>query len=452
MSPNLKIFPRIVFLFLVFLIFDRPVTAQNYTSIGSGSWTTASNWNNTSGWGDPTPASGQSSGTTNVNHNLTYNGNYSAGSATINVNTGITMTVNGGFTIGGGGTVNVYGTLDISGSAVLNSNLRIYPGGKVIIDGNLTVVSSNNLTVGTNVAPPAYADLVVKGNLISQTSGDVTIERNGRVVIYGDVTAAGGGTLFRVNNGGQVYIDGDISFTGGGSDIINNNTTSPYGLYVNGTVVNSGGGSTVTTNRGNKNDLINTNPSFFNWIAAQEDSPLPVELLFFEANNNNGFVELKWATASQLDFDYFAVEHSTDAQVWEELKQIKGQGTTNNRTDYKLSDVKSLVGANYYRLKMVDLDGTFEYSIVDYVNMEETKQMSLYPNPINQAETLTFDLNFTPNDGDKIFIYNHLGVELLSFTASASSIAVALDDLKPGTYLVKYVSVNSSIISRLMVE
>jgi hypothetical protein len=441
-----------VFLFLVYLAFSVPVMAQNYTSVNSGNWTTASNWTRTSGCCSNYPESPQSNGTTNVSHNMTFTGNYSSGSATINVNAGITMTVNGGFTIGGGGTVNVYGTLDISGSAVLNSSLKIFPGGKVIIDGNLTVVSSDNLTVGTTVAPPPYADLVVKGNLISQTSGDVTIERNGRVAIYGDVTAAGGGTLFRVNNGGQVYIDGDITFTGGGSQIINNNTTTPYGLYVNGTVVNSGGGSTVTTNKGTKNDLINTNPDFFNWLATQEDSPLPVELLFFEANNNNGFVELDWATASQLDFDYFAIEHSTDAQVWEELKQIKGQGTTNNRTDYKLSDVKSLVGANYYRLKMVDLDGTFEYSMVDYVNMEESKQMSLYPNPINQAETLTLDFNFTPNDGDKIFIYNHLGVELLAFTASASSIAVALDDLKPGTYLVKYISVNSSIISRLMVE
>ncbi len=452
MSPNLKIFPRIVFLFLVFLVFSVPVLAQDYTSVNSGNWITASNWNRTAGCCSNFPTSPQSNGTTNVNHNMTFTGNYSSGSATINVNTGITMTVNGGFTIGGGGTVNVYGTLDISGSALLNSSLIIFPGGKVIIDGNLTVVSSDNLTVGTIVAPPAYADLVVKGDLISQTSGDVTIERNGRVAIYGDVTATGGGTLFRVNNGGQVYIDGDITFTGGGSQIINNNTTSPYGLYVNGTVVNSGGGSTVTTNKGTKNDLINTNPDFFNWLTTQEDSPLPVELIFFEASNNKGFVELNWATASQLDFDYFAVEHSKDAQVWEELKQIKGQGTTNNRTDYKLSDVKSLVGANYYRLKMVDLDGTFEYSMVDYVNMEEPKQMSLYPNPINQSETLTLNLNFTPNDGDKIFVYNQLGVEILSLAVSTSNIAVALNDLKEGTYLVKYVSANSSIMSRLMVK
>lgn len=442
MSPNLKIFSRnAIFLFVLILSFK--VSAQ--TSAANGNWTTGSTWS-----GGSAPTSGWT--TINVNHTIAKTtGHNVAGTLNVNSPNG-KLTINGDLVVTGGSTVDVAGELRVNGNVTLNSNILIRPGGKVIIEGTLTVVSSTYLTVGTNVAPPAYADLVVKGNLISQSSGDVTIERNGRVVIYGDVTADGGGTLFRVNNGGQVYIDGDITFTGGGSQIINNNTTSPYGLYVNGTVVNSGGGSTVTTNKGNKNDLINTNPDFFNWIAAQEGSPLPVELLFFEANNNNGFVELDWATASQLDFDYFAIEHSTDAQVWEELKQIKGQGTTNSRTDYKLSDVKSLVGANYYRLKMVDLDGTFEYSMVDYVNMEESKQMSLYPNPINQAETLTLDFNFTPNDGDKIFIYNHLGVELLSFTASASSIAVALDDLKPGTYLVKYISVSSSIISRLMVE
>lgn len=452
MSPNLKIFSRLLFVLTCYLFFSLPISAQNFTSVGGGSWTTASNWNNTSGWGGTTPPSNQSSGTTNVNHNLTYTGNFIAGSARININTGITMSVNGSFTIGGGGQVNVYGTLEVSGSAVLNSSLNIFPGGKVIIDGNLTVVSSNNLTVGTTAVPPSYSDLIVKGNLISQTSGDVTIERNGRVAIYGDVTAAGGGTLFRVNNGGQVYVDGDITFTGGGSQIINNNTTSPYGLYVNGTVVNSGGGSSVTTNRGDKDDLINSNPNFFDWIANQEDSPLPVELLFFNALIDDESVLLTWATASQLNFDYFSVEHSTDGFVWNEISRIKGEGTTQSRDEYNLKNARSLAGNNYYRLKMVDLDGTFEFSKVLVITIDEPMDISIYPNPVNQSEMIAIELNFLPNDGDRIMLYNSFGVELMNFTITSTKLSVPLSDLKAGTYIVKYVSANSALVSRLVVQ
>jgi hypothetical protein len=452
MSPNLKIFSRLVLFLSFFLAISDTLFAQNYESVNSGNWTTAANWSRISGCCSNFPISGQTNGTTNVNHNMTFTGNYSSGSATININAGNTMSVNGSFAVGGGSNVNVYGTLEISGSATLNSLFRIFPGGRVIIDGNLTVVSSNNLVVGTSVAPPPYADLVVKGNLISQTSGDVTINQNGRVAIYGDVTAAGGGTLFRVNNGGQVYVDGDITFTGGGSQIINNNTTSPYGLYVNGTEVNSGGGSSVTTNRGEKDDLINSNPNFFDWIANQEDSPLPVELLFFNALINEGSVLLAWATASQLNFDYFSVEHSTDGFVWNEISRIKGEGTTQNRDEYNLKNVRSLSGNNYYRLKLVDLDGTFAFSKVLVITMDDPKDISIYPNPVNQSEMIAIELNFLPNDGDRIMLYNSFGVELMNFTITATKLSVPLSDLKAGTYIVKYVSANSAPVSRLVVQ
>lgn len=452
MSPNLKIFYRLVLFLPFFLTFSETLFAQNYESISSGNWTTAANWSRISGCCSNFPISGQTNGTTNVNHNMTFTGNYSSGSATININAGNTMSVNGSFAVGGGSNVNVYGTLEISGSATLNSSLRIFPGGKVIIDGNLTVVSSNNLVVGTSVAPPPYADLVVKGNLISQTSGDVTINRNGRVAIYGDVTAAGGGTLFTVNNGGQVYVDGDINFSGGGSHIYNNNTASPYGLYVNGNVVNSGGGSSVTANRGDQDDLINSNPDFFNWIATQEDSPLPVELLFFEAGNNNGLVELNWATASQLDFDYFSIEHSTDGFSWEEIERVKGEGTTQNRNEYNLVNLRSVIGSNYYRLKMVDLDGTFEYSKAVVIIIDGPMEFSIYPNPANRSDILSIELNFIPNEGDRITVYTAYGLELLNLPIQLTKLQLQLSDLKPGTYIIRYNGLNSSKTHKILVQ
>ena len=427
--------------------------AQNYTSVGNGNWTTAANWNNTSGWGSSTPQSGQSSGTTNVNNTLVFVGNYSAGSATININSSGTMNVIGDFAIGGGGTVNVYGTLDISGSATLNSSLRIYPGGKVIIDGNLTVVSSNNLIVGTSVAPPAYADLVVKGNVISQTSGDITVNRNGRVAIYGDVTGTGGGTLFTINNGGQVYVDGDLSFTGGGSHVYNNNTSSPYGFYVNGTATSSGGGSSVTSNRGNKNDLQNTNPDFFNWIASQENSPLPVELLEFKIDDKNNNV-LLWSTASQLNFSHFEVEHSANGETWSKIGEVEGAGNTNEYLAYSFLNQNPFNGNNYYRLRMVDLDESFEYSPIIKSFSNQGLSLQVYPNPVID-HTITLSYNFEVTSSDDLSLLDFSGNMVWQGVATNFTGKIELPQtIMPGTYFLQFTSAdkNFATTKRLVIK
>lgn len=177
-----------------------------------------------------------------INHSLNITGSASFG-GTVNINSAGTLTVDANFTVNGGGTINVYGTLIVAGNITLNGNLRVHPGGKVIVEGSVTVRSSNYLTIGTNVAPPPYADMIIYQDIIQQSSGDVTINRNGRLAVFGDVTDSnGGGTFIRVNQGGQVYVHGDIAYSGGGSNIQNNNTTNPYGLYVNGTATSSGGG------------------------------------------------------------------------------------------------------------------------------------------------------------------------------------------------------------------
>ncbi|MFN7704310.1 MAG: T9SS type A sorting domain-containing protein [Chryseotalea sp.] len=441
------------YLFLVACTcFGLVCRAQNYTSVGNGNWTTAANWNNTSGWGNVTPQSGQSSGTTNVNNTLVFIGNYSAGSATININSTGNMNVIGDFAIGGGGTVNVYGTLDSSGSATLNSALRIYPGGKVIIDGNLTVVSSNNLIVGTSAAPPAYADLVVKGNVISQTSGDITVNRNGRVAIYGDVTGTGGGTLFTVNNGGQVYIDGDLSFTGGGSHVYNNNVISPYGLYINGSASTSGGGSSLTSNRGNRVDLQNGNPDFYTWLVSQENSPLPVVLLYFNVDDRKPNV-LVWATASQLNFSHFEIENSIDGDVWKKLGEVKGEGTTNELRKFSFEHTHAPKGTNYYRLKMVDLDNTFDYSAIIKSNIIGDYSFDVFPNPVVN-KTIQFSSNFALSEGDFLLLFDLSGTLVWQSQADFTQAIALPESLMPGTYLLQFKSAQKklTLVKRVVIN
>lgn len=466
--------------------------SQNYTSVASGAWTTAANWNNTSGWGGATPSLSYTSGTINVNHNMTINSAASFGGSAINIASGVTVTSNANFTvsngtaningnlnvtgnftasngttnirgtvtttgnlaISGGATVNVFGTLIISGNASLDANLRVHPGGKVIVEGNVTVRSSDYLTIGTNVAPPAYADMIIYQDIIQQSSGDVVINRNGRLAVFGDVTDSnGGGFIIRVNEGGQAYVHGDISYSGGGSRIENNNSTDPYGLYVNGTATSTGGGGQVSSNMGDQQTMQATNPDFFTWVASQPNSPMPVTLVYFQLEVDNNKVELMWATSKEQDFDYFEIERSSNGIDFVAMGTQAGAGyNTESLQQYAFTDLNPSSGSNYYRLKAVDLDGSFEYFNIVFAQIKADKKLNIYPNP-SDGSRITTQLNFEPLHNAKIQVSDLTGTVVSETIVSGIEVEVEFStQLKPGIYLVTYYAQGFQHTERLLVR
>lgn len=86
---------------------------------------------------------------------------------------------------------------------------------------------------------------------------------------------------------------------------------------------------------------------------------LPIELLHFGASANaQGMVQCLWATASEINNDYFALERSADGFHWESVEKITGAGFSNTALQYQHTDARPLLGQSYYRLRQVDFDGT----------------------------------------------------------------------------------------------
>lgn len=386
---------------------------------------------------------------------LTINGNVSEGGV-IN-NTG-TMQINGNL-VSSGSSTSIFtntGNLNVTGSITLPSSGKLYenPGGKIVVDGSVTVDGNLNLVIGTNVSPPAYADLVIKQNLIGTGSGDVLFDKNSRVAIYGNVTdSGGGGTLFTVNNGGQVYVNGNMTYTGGGSKITNNNTTNPYGLYVNGTVSNSNATGT-TSNLTNKATMKSTNLPFYNWVASLSNSPLPITLVDFKiAETTSDHITLSWSTTMEKNFDKFIIERSVNGQTFESIAELKGAGNSKTALNYSYQDNDPLIGTNYYRLKSVDLDKTFEYSKnVVSANFASHKEFSIYPNPSN-GDLINFKINFEPKEDDVISVIDLSGAEVMRVKVDGSDNQIQFrETLKPGMYIVKYSSADFQRKERLQVK
>lgn len=112
--------------------------------------------------------------------------------------------------------------------------------------------------------------------------------------------------------------------------------------------------------------------SFSPFGVAGTITPLPVQLVSFNAIRqiNNAF--LLWTTASETNNNYFAIERSLDGIIWKNIGQVAGNGTTNELHNYNFTDSNIeflLTNVIYYRLKQVDYNGNFVYSPIRQVTI-----------------------------------------------------------------------------------
>jgi|GEM_PF-1432136 len=167
-------------------------------------------------------------------------------------------------------------------------------------------------------------------------------------------------------------------------------------------------------------------------------SPLPVELTAFTAFRSHADAQLRWTTASEKNSAYFEVQASADGRTFRPLAQVAGQGTSTTAHEYQWRDAGlARYGAAtvYYRLRQVDLGGTFSYSPVRVVAVEAAAaSLALYPNPAHRSATLTGTAAGTP-----VQVYDALGRLVLTTPADAAgTAALALPaGLPTGVYLVR---------------
>ncbi len=117
------------------------------------------------------------------------------------------------------------------------------------------------------------------------------------------------------------------------------------------------------------------------------NNPLPIELISFSADENDDKVDLRWATASEVNNDYFTIEKSQDGVNFVEVLTRDGAGNANTLLSYKAVDENPYNGYSYYRLKQTDFNGDFSYSNVVSVNfkLKDATNIILYPNPLTNG-------------------------------------------------------------------
>ncbi len=163
-------------------------------------------------------------------------------------------------------------------------------------------------------------------------------------------------------------------------------------------------------------------------------SPLPVRLISFEAHNGNNAVQLSWKTEFEENLSHFEIEFSNDGIVFEHAGIVNAANVTTGR-EYSFSHTPVYSGRIYYRLKMFNADGSFEYSNVISVILNKTNDTFVKPSLITSGiMTIYLENRFTTFE-----LMNMDGAVVLkqNITGRTGRMDIPISFVPPGNYIAR---------------
>lgn len=171
---------------------------------------------------------------------------------------------------------------------------------------------------------------------------------------------------------------------------------------------------------------------------------LPVQLLAFTATKNSNNVLCAWQTSSEYNTQYFKVERSTDGQHFTSIATVAAKGNSSSATSYSYADseAKNITATTlYYRLTIVDKDGSITTSTVVVIRNSNESKVVIYPNPASDYFTIL------GVDRGSIKVYSNAGVLVKYQGINAQGrTTIKVNALPKGLYLAQVIDNDGNII------
>ncbi len=296
----------------------------------------------------------------------------------------------------------VNGTLTLTDGILLPSttNTLTIPATATIVGGNAGSYIAKRVMVSTNSTNPITIPLGKDGNyrpitLIPATADATTFEAeyySTGLANETNITAP----VLSVAAGGEYW---DIGRTTGTANAVVRLPLS--GAIAGGTASNKigvvhykaaswqweGGSADAGTNTSGTLEtgvVSSFSPFSIGVIAA---TALPLNLLSFTASYNGTAAQLQWSTTNEINVQKYVVQKSKDGINFTTIGEVNATNrvATNN---YSFTDAETLIGKVYYRLKNIDVNGTFKYSNIVSINTKQGKNVQVYPNPASNVITI----------------------------------------------------------------
>lgn len=169
---------------------------------------------------------------------------------------------------------------------------------------------------------------------------------------------------------------------------------------------------------------------------------VPITLTNFYGRLINDTINLYWNTAIELNVKEIIIERSADAVQFSSLLTTAAKGINGNGAAYSVVDIQPYPGINYYRLKIIDLDGTYSYSDVIRLNSPFKDILYItqsYPNPVQN--NFNIELHSGKSQQVSIAVYDYTGKQFLVRTLQLhngiNNTSIPMHDAAAGTYFVQ---------------
>jgi hypothetical protein len=187
----------------------------------------------------------------------------------------------------------------------------------------------------------------------------------------------------------------------------------------------------------NSTDCSGDNTHYLRINVGPSGGVLPVTLSEFDAKAENCVSVIKWKTSNETNLNKFEIETSSDGLVFLVAGTVKPSASS-SIGQYQFS-WNQPTGKAYYRLKMIDNDGSITYSKIIPITSDcndKKKFVQLYPNPVNATQLLK--VNITGYDkairGD---LYSAAGQFIKSFILKNGGNELSVENLSQGFYTLK---------------
>lgn len=323
------------------------------------------------------------------------------------------------------------GTLNLLGVALTGNTTELTSSGAIVLlsSGN----SFTNLTLAGNSENGALG-------VVTSGGGAYTLQN---AILWDAITGSNYTASYSLIKGESSTADNNIDGSTLTDDaVFYSPATGNYTLQTNGPAVNVGNNSLYTGLMATTLDLSG-HPRLSGLsidLGAYEytDGANPVTLTRFTGAVKNRVATLTWSTALEVSFDHFELEKAVDintATSWQKLTSIAASGkAAGSNYRYAAGQTESTA---YYRLAMVDQDGSKAYSRIVTLSqegnstVENDEKAIIYPNPAKDFIYIKLSGSVTV-----MSVYNTAGLKLLSRSLSAGVNRIDISQLKAGVYYV----------------
>ncbi|MEM7035919.1 MAG: M36 family metallopeptidase, partial [Bacteroidota bacterium] len=183
----------------------------------------------------------------------------------------------------------------------------------------------------------------------------------------------------------------------------------------------------------------------------------PVEWLGITATPLEKEIQVQWGVSSELDNRGFEVQRRiAGEEEFETISYVDSRGNSTFERSYDILDGDVQPNIDYiYRVKQIDQNGEFSFSLTATARLESgLANVNMFPNPTNGQ--LNIEFSQLPGTDVEVHVMNLLGQEMhvARFAQELTNKPLSMDvsDLPAGTYMVKIVVADESVIQKLVVR